>query len=199
MSTGIDAINVGAPISATGGLAYAPLDATLPADAREALEQIFTRAGYISEDGLTRTTDASDEKIKAWGGDTIKIVRTEHSVTYSGAFMESANAEVLKLLHGDDNVIITPASATAGGQIKVLQTKEIPPRMSFVLDMVDGDALLREVIPNGQITTTGDVVFVHSDVIRYEFSIECFPVAHEGKDGVKAISLKDDGKINPGV
>lgn len=183
MSTGTSAVLTGAPITATGGLLFGDLTVALPIDATTALDPAWIKGGYIGEDGVTRTTDASDDKIKAWGGDTVKIVRTEHSITYTFTFMESANAAVLKLIHGESNVVV------AGSKVTVKHTSQMPARKAYVLDMKDEPAAIREVIPDGQITTSGDVVFVHSDVIRYEVSIEAFP----DEDGVKAISYMDDG------
>lgn len=187
MAEGSSAVLVGAPITATGGLLFGGLDVALPTDAATPVDPAFVKGGYIGEDGVTRTTDASDDKIKAWGGDTVKIVRTEHSITYTFAFLESANADVLKLIHGEDNVTI------AGGKISVRHTSRMPARKAYVLDMKDSDTSLREVIPDGQITTSGDVVFVHADVIRYEVSVECFP----DENGVKAISYIDSPVVTP--
>lgn len=96
--------------------------------------------------------------------------------------MESANADVLKLIHGDANVTV------AAGKVKVNQTSKMPPRKAFVLDMLDSETHLREFIADGQLTTSGDVTFVHSDVIRYEVTIEAFPDAN----GVKAVSFIDE-------
>lgn len=177
--TGTDAILTGAPVTATGGIRFTDVGATLPLTATEALDTKWLKGGYVGEDGVTRTTDASDDKIKAWGGDTVKIVRTEHSISYTFQFMESANADVLKLIHGEQNVEID------GEKITVNHTSQLPERKSYVIDMLDSDSALREVIPNGQIASSGDVAFVHSDVIRYEVTIEAFP--HEGE--TKAISL----------
>ena len=189
MSTGVDAILVGAPLTATGGVLFADASATGPTNATTALVG-FTEGGYVGEDGVTRTTDASDEKIKAWGGDVVKIVRTEHSITYTFQFMESANADVLKLIHGEDNVIVVPAvPGTSSGTVTVKQTSKLPPRKQFVLDMIDATNSIREYIKDGQLTSSGDVVFVHSDVIRYSVTIEAFP----DDDGVKAITYMDDG------
>src|SRR5690625_7960587 len=53
--------------------------------------------------------------------------------------------------------------------------------------MLDGGTRIREVIPEGQLTTSGEVQFVHSDVIRYSVEIEAFPVDGE----VKAFSYID--------
>lgn len=181
MAEGTGAILVGAPVTATGGVLFGDLSVALPTDATTALDPAWVKGGYVGEDGVTRTTDASDDKIKAWGGDTVKIVRTEHSITYAFTFLEAANADVLKLIHGEENVTV------AAGKVTVKHTNRMPARKAFVLDMKDSDSSLREVITDGQITTSGDVVFVHSDVIKYEVQIECFP----DTAGVKAISYMD--------
>lgn len=187
MAEGTSAVLTGAPITATGGVLFGESTVALPTDASTPVDPAWTKGGYVGDDGVTRTTDASDDKIRAWGGDTVKIVRTEHSITYTFTFLEAANADVLKLIHGEENVTV------AGGKVTVKHTNRMPARKAFVLDMKDSDASLREVIPDGQITTSGDVVFVHSDVIRYEVQIEAFPDAN----GVKAISYMDDGATTP--
>ncbi|MFJ3957698.1 IPT/TIG domain-containing protein [Arthrobacter sp. NPDC090010] len=181
MANGTDAILTGTPLTATGGVCFNDPSGVMPTDATDALDSAFVKAGYIGEDGVVRTTDASDEKIKAWGGDVVKIVRTEHSIVYKFSFLESANADVLKLIHGAENVIIT------GQKIQINQTSKLPVRKAFVLDMRDGSMAIRELIKNGQITTSGDVTFVHSDVIKYEVTIEAFP----DNAGVKAVSYID--------
>lgn len=184
MANGTSAIITGAPLTATGGVRFAGLTAEAPTDAKTPLApETFKFGGYVGEDGVTRATDASDEKIKAWGGDTVKIVRTEHSITYTFQFLESANAEVLKLINGDDNVTVDALTK----MVTVKQTSKIPPRRMFVLDMADNEGKIREVIKDGQITSSGEVNFVHSDVIRYEVSIEAFPDAA----GVKAVTYME--------
>lgn len=189
MAEGTSAILAGAPVDATGGVLSAPIGTTGPTSAIDELIE-FIKTGFVGEDGVTKTIDASDEKIRAWGGDTVKIVRTEHSVSYTFTFLESANAAVLKLIHGEENVIVTPASTTAGGQVEVRERGELIEPMAFVFDMKDGKARIREYVPNGQLSHTGDVQFVHSAVISYSITIEAFP----DEDGVKAYSFMDDGE-----
>lgn len=172
-------ILLGAPVTATGGILHAPVGTSFPADVREAWDPEFTKGGYVSEDGVTRTIDASDDKIRAWGGDAVKIVRTEHSVTYTLTFLESRNADTLKLLFGEENVIVD------GDDISVDLKSDMVPRRAFGLDMKDGDYKVREAIFDGQASLSGDVAFVHSDAIKYEVTIEAFP----NEDGVKARSM----------
>lgn len=187
---GISAILTGSPITATGGILSAPLSTTRPTDAVTALPAGFVKKGYVGEDGVTKTVDKTDEKIKAWGGSTVKIVRQEHSVSYSWTFLESGNAEVLKAIYGADNVIITPATVDHGAQIEVRETGQMLPRESWLMEMKDGDTAIREYVPDGQLAVSGDVQFVHSNVISYTVTLEAFPDAN----GVKSYTWMDDGK-----
>ena len=187
---GTSAILTGSPITATGGILSAPLTTTRPTDAVTALPAGFVKKGYVGEDGVKKTVDKTDEKIRAWGGSTVKIVRQEHSVSYSWTFLESGNAEVLKAIYGADNVIITPATVDHGAQIEIRETGQMLPRESWLLEMKDGDTAIREYIPDGQLAVSGDVQFVHSNVIQYTVTLEAFPDAN----GVKSYSWMDDGQ-----
>lgn len=171
-------ILIGAPVTATGGVMHAPVGTKFPSSISEKFSDDWVKGGYVGEDGVTRTIDASDDKIKAWGGDVVRILRSEHSVSYTFQFLESRNAETLKILFGEGNVHVTTDEVT------VDLKSEMVPRRSFAFDMRDGDAKIREEVPDGQIALSGDVQFVHSDIIRYEVTIEAFP----DENGVKARS-----------
>lgn len=165
----------------TGGVRYARGLTEFPVDASSALAASVLDAGYVSEDGLVETVDASDDKIKAWGGDIVKIVRTEHSVSYTFTLIESKNADALKLLFGEGNVTIT------GNKITVNKTATMIPRASFIFDMRDGDEDIRILVKDGQPSISGDVNFTDGDAIGYEVTVEAFPDA----DGVKSILMID--------
>lgn len=162
---------VASPDKVSGGLLFRDLNASgaLPTDATTALKN-FTEGGYISEDGVTKTVDASDENIIAWGGDTVRTVRTEHNLSYSYTFIESSNVNVLKLIYGAENV-----SVDASGNITVKESSKLQARKTFVIETFDGDKKLREVIPNAQLAVSGDITYVHSDVVRYECTLTAFP------------------------
>lgn len=165
----------------TGGVRYARGLTEFPVDASSALAASVLDAGYVSEDGLVETVDASDDKIKAWGGDIVKIVRTEHSVSYTFTLIESKNADALKLLFGEENVTIT------GNKITVNKTATMIPRASFIFDMRDGKEDIRILVKDGQPSISGDVNFTDGDAIGYEVTVEAFPDA----DGVKSILMID--------
>lgn len=163
---------VGSPDKVSGGVRFwkPGVEITRPTDAVTALTGA-SDGGYISEDGVTKTVDASDENIIAWGGDTVRVVRTEHNLSYSFTFLESLNGDVLKLIYGDENVDIDEGT----GAIEIRESSKLQPRMGFVIDTVDGGRRRREFIPNAQLAVSGDVTFTHSDVVRYECTLTAFP------------------------
>ena len=67
----------------------------------------FTAVGFISEDGITEANERDTDKVKALGGDTVRILQNEHTITYSFTFLEMGNPEVLKLLFGEDNIEVS--------------------------------------------------------------------------------------------
>ena len=190
MSTGTAAIIAASPVTATGGVLSAPLGTAAPTDATSELNELFKALGYVDEAGVKRTTDSSEEKIKAWGGSTVKIVRTEHSVAYTFSFLESANATVLKAIYGEENVTITPPTTTHGGLIEIKEKGEMLPPAGYVLNMKDGKTRIREYVGNGQLTASGEASFVHSAVIKYDVTIEAMP----DSEGVKYVEWQDDGQ-----
>ena len=95
---------VGIPDS-SGGLWVADLieDTALLPGADTDLEAAgFVPAGFIGEDGVTEANDRDTDKIKAWGGDTVRVIQNYHTITYSFTFLELGNAEVLKLIYGEE-------------------------------------------------------------------------------------------------
>ncbi|WP_312715466.1 phage tail tube protein [Corynebacterium flavescens] len=189
---------VGAPdVKSAGGVLVgpaAPAKTLYPKDAQEAVSEIQSRlslkpGGFLTEDGVSKTVDRSTDKIKDWNGDTVVIVQSDHAVTLKTTFMESANAEVLKIVAGDSNVSIS----ADGKNITVIDNAdELPHR--FLDFEIKGSAQnrIRVFAPDAQATEVGDVNFVRSGVIQYEVTFECFP----DEDGNKAYQhiYKADGQ-----
>lgn len=172
MAVSSDNTYVASPDKASGGLRFRDLgvETPLPTDP-EATPEGFLDGGYISEDGVTKTVDASDDNIIAWGGDTVRVVRTEHNLSYQFTFLESSNLNVLRLVYGDKNVTVDDST----GAITVKESSALQSRKAFLIETFDGDKKLREVIPNGQLAVSGDITYVHSDVVKYECTITAFP------------------------
>ena len=173
---------VGVPDKASGGVYMSDspiataeypittLEAGTPAD--------MTPSGFISEDGVTESNENDTEKIKAWGGDTVRVVQTDHTVTYSLTFLESSPV-ILKAVYGEDNVV------EAGGLVTVKVNSDTLEHRSWAFEMKDGDKRIRIFVPDGQIISRGEITYTHSGAIQYEVTIEAFPDAN----GDKAIKV----------
>lgn len=180
----------GVPLT-TGGISMAPLGTALPTDAKTALAAAYKSAGYVGEDGLTESADRSTEKIKAWGGDVVKVVQTDFSTTYTFTFLESLNTDVLQAVYGDSNVTVTAATTTAGTLRTVKVNADILPHKVFVFDMKDGDARIRICVPDGQVTEVGEITYNDGSVIGYEVTVEAF---RDSTLNANAVKYLDDGK-----
>lgn len=162
--------------AATGALLRAPIGTTLPASARTAPAVAFVDQGFIGEDGFDQGEDRSIDKKKAFGGSVVKVLQTDYSVTIKFTFLESLNADVLTSIYGEDNV--TVGTAEDANEIVVKKNKLLSPHAAWIIDVIDEDALIRTVVPDGQITKVDDIKKVHSDTIMYTVTMECFEDAN---------------------
>lgn len=181
-------VAAGKPL-ASGGIYLAPIGPTAPTGVSDALNAAYTSAGYIGEDGVTEGGERSTTKIKAWGGDVVKVVQDEHTLTYTFRFIEAMNGEVLKAVYGDANVSTTAATSTTGTIHEVKVTGDSLPHLQIVFEIKDGDNRIRISAPDAQITEVGEITYSDGDVIGYEVTVECFADA----DGVKATKWLDNG------
>lgn len=152
-----------------GAISVAPLTATLPTDAETALTG-FASLGYVSEDGLTQGVTRDSEAIKAWGGDTVMTTQTDFALTYQFTLIEVLNADVRKVVFGDDNV----SGDLATGLTTLINSKELPAK-AYVIDMILNGNLDRIVIPNGKVTEIGDTVFSDGEPVGFEVTITALP------------------------
>ena len=144
--------------------------AAYPEAATELATAGFKAVGFISEDGVTESQERDVEKVKAWGGDTIRVLQNEHTKTFAFTFAEMGNIDVLKLVYGDENVI-----EGADGAIEILHNSKTLPHKWFVIEVLDGNKKIRKFIPDGQIIETGELQLVHSGIMSMEVTIEAFP------------------------
>jgi hypothetical protein len=99
----------------------------------------------------------------------VRRVQTDHSASFAFTMRET-NATVLEAYYGN----------YAAGVSKI--QSGVLPHKSWIIDVLDGDSKIRIVIPDGQITERGDVVYKNGDPIGYPITIECYP----DSTGVKA-------------
>lgn len=193
MPTAVNSNNVltGAPDQlTTGPILSAPRGTTLPKGIKDAIDAAFGSSGYVSEDGLTLTPERSHEGIKDWSGSVVKNALSEFGATIGWAHLET-NEESLRNYLGDDNVKVTAATASTGKQIAAqLKAVELP-RKSWVIKMKDGDARVLLVVPDGQITETGEVAFTKAGAITWPVVMTTYPDAN----GVHVYIYLDDGQV----
>lgn len=162
-------------VAVTGTVEAAPLGTTLPTTAESTTDAAFVDQGYVSEDGITQTINTDITDIKAWqNGDIVRKVQTGHDVMYALTLIETSEAS-LETYYGN----------YAAGVVEV--TGEQMPHRSWALTVVDGEQIIRVVIPDGQITERGEVVYANGDPIGYSITITAFP----DTEGVKAYIYGD--------
>lgn len=163
-------VYIATPDYPEGTFHKAPLGTALPTDAVADLAAAYVDLGYVGEDGYgyNITRDSSD--IKAFGGDTVANAQTDYNEELTVTLLESANADVLKVVFGDSNVTAT------GDSVVVKRNKKALPRQVFVADTVGQDGGFRRlVLPVGQVTGVGEVTYVHTDIIKYQLTIKAYP------------------------
>lgn len=145
---------------------------TLPTDATTDLDSDFKCLGYVSEDGLTNSTENSDDGIKAWGGDTVLITDDARKDTFKFKLIEILNEDVLKAVYVDDNVTVAAATTTTPKSITIQANNKEQPECCWVVEMLlrDGNPK-RIVIPKGKITEIGDIVYKDDEAVGYDLTI----------------------------
>lgn len=182
--------NVSAGKPKVGGAIFtAPLGTPLPKDAKSELDSAFENVGYISEDGLTNANSPETDAIKAWGGDIVYNAQTEKDDTFKFSMIEVANANVLKVVYGDDNV-----SGDLASGITVRANSEIQEERAYVFDMVlRGTILKRVVVARGQVTEVGDIEYTDGDLVGYETTISAHPDEALGYDTHREYIVNSEG------
>lgn len=155
-----------------GVMFRAPIGTDLPTNAVSELNKAFKDLGIVGEDGVTQAITRDTEDIKAYGGDIVYTVQTDFGEEFTMVLYESRNADTLKAVFGDDNVVVGN-----DGTLTVKHNKAKLPRSSFVFDHEIDQGVKRQVMEIGQIVSVGDIVNVHSDIVKYELTVKAFPNA----------------------
>lgn len=147
-----------------------PIGAELPTDALSELDDLFIDQGIVGEDGVSQAITRDTEDVKAYGGDIVYTLQTDFGEEFTVVLYESRNVETLKTVFGEDNV-----TEDSEGNITVRHNKAKLPRCSFIFDHEIDQGVKRQVMAIGQVVSVGDIVNVHSDIVKYELTIKAFP------------------------
>jgi hypothetical protein len=131
----------------------------------------YNDLGFVSEDGVTETRDRSSDTIKAWqNAATVRTVVTDATLTYALTLIETKR-ETVELYYGtevtatEDEGELTIVPANTGG------------RKRFIIDVIDGDEVIRTYVPAGEVTEVGDKVYASGEPVGYEITITAYPDA----------------------
>lgn len=153
-----------------GGVFRAPAGTTLPTDASTALDAAFVNMGYVSDDGVVNSKTRENTEVNAWGGDKVRDLQTKKADTFQMTFIEARNTEVLKAVHGNDNV------TEANDMITIRENSAELDRAVWVIDEIMNDGYIkRTVIPDGKVTEVGDVTHKDDELLGYQVTISAYP------------------------
>lgn len=157
---------------AAGSIYRAAKGTTLPTTADADLDStLFTCLGYVSEDGITNNNTKESSVFKAFGGDHVRSIQTDHTDNFKLKLIEVLNSDVLGTVYGVNNV-----SGDLTNGIAVEVNGEEATAYSWVIDMIMGDdTLSRIVIPDGKITEQGETVYSTSELVAFDITITAFP------------------------
>lgn len=147
-------------IGADGAVSRAPLGTVLPTTVSGTPNAAFNDLGFVSDAGVTEHNGTSTTNIKNWKGDIVRTVQTEHDLTYKLVLIETTENTEETYYNGD------PSDGIEG----VAGIRE-----SWIIDVFDGNDQVRIVIPDGQVTDRGDVIYKNDQAIAYEVTITCYP------------------------
>lgn len=149
-------------VGAAGKVYVAPKGSTLPTSASAALDAAFENFGYISSDGVTISGSDSSSSIYAWGGDSVRVISTEHTETVAFTPIE-INETVLKQTYGEDNVTVATVGTTT--TIAAVHKGGTLPEVVIVVDAIPATGMkARYVFPLAQLTERGDASLTGTDV-----------------------------------
>lgn len=161
-------VSLGKPC-AIGGVYYAPLGTALPKDATTPLAEAYKCIGYISEDGLTNSTDTDTTEVKEWGGATVLKEISSYSETYQFAMLE-IKADSMKLRYGNDNVTDT------AGKLHILHGMPKDEHYVVVFEiMLTGNRKQRLVLPDASVVEYDDITYSAGDPITYSVTLSANP------------------------
>lgn len=177
----LDSTNV--DVAVTGTVSYAPVATAAPTDAVAALDAAFRDVGYISDDGVSEAIDKSTNNIVAWQGSAVvRTVVTESSIAVTFTMIET-NANSVELFYAD-------AVDATDGSVEI-DPSQTGGRRRLVLDYVDGTKFARLFLPQGEVTSVGEVTYASGEAVGYQVTVTGYPDSTLGYSAKKWFSALD--------
>ena len=144
--------------------------------------------GYVSEDVVTFSRARETEDVTAWGGDKVLTLQTDKTDTAQMTLIEALNENVLKLVHGADNV-----SGSLESGLTVSENSQELDYGVWVIDAVlNGDVQMRTIMPNAKIITIDDIQFASNAAVGYNVTAAAYPYSDWSGDTHRELYLASD-------
>lgn len=166
-------ITIGRP-KAGGAVFWAPAGTTLPTSADADLDEAFVNLGYVTEEGVTVSTEEEGDDIVAWGPEDVMRSQTRYGKTATLALLETSRKSVLDFVFGKDNVV-----EGANGSFTWDDTGDPLPRGVLVIDTLQNNAsdprIKRQVFGDAQfVDRSGDHTYNNNDPVSFPVVIKAF-------------------------
>lgn len=156
-------------VAVSGAVYVAPSGTEAPADASTPLAAEWRPLGYLSEDGVTISPSQTDvTAINAWQ-ESAEVRKSVTAVENTMAFtMIEVRAETLALYYGEE-ILAGATSYTFGGPGSG--------RKAFVVDVIDGDRVVRYYAPIGEVTERSETAYKNGEPIGLNVTVSVYPSA----------------------
>ncbi len=149
---------------------YGVVGPTLPTDATTGLNgALYFDVGTITSDGITDSTSQDSNDIFMWQGNALAAsLPGQYTKTFQIAAMET-NLITLGVQYAGSTI-----TQTAYG-VSIAEKPPTVDKRAWVLHGIsDAGKLQRVIVPLGQVTERGDVVWSSEDVTVYAWTIKAF-------------------------
>lgn len=170
-------VNNGSKVAAAkpkvgGGMYWAVEGTALPTDATTALDPAFVCLGPISDAGVQPSRETNIEKVKEWDGSTLAALLTDESRTFEVLLYGVHDSDVVKFLHREENVTVTPPASGVGTTLAIVDKGGKPEKGVLVLEMIYQGVKQRKVVPVADPTVTGEEPYAATGLRGYTVQVE---------------------------
>ncbi len=153
---------------AVSTVGYGVTNPTLPTNGTSNLDVAFSEIGALSSDGVTESTSQDRTSVFIWQNNAlVRQIPGEYTKTYSLAAAETS------LMTLGINFPGSTITQTSEG-VSVVERPPSTDIRAWVLHGIDGTKAQRIVVPQGEITERGDVVWSAEGITVYEWTLSAY-------------------------
>lgn len=147
---------------------YGVTNLVLPTSASASLASGFSEIGAVSSDGITETVEQDRTDIFIWQNNALaRRIPGQATKQFTFAAAET-NLVTLGVNYPGSTITQTAAGVT------IQETPPATDTRNWVLHGIDGARALRIVVPRGEVTERGDVVWSAEEVTVYEWTLSAY-------------------------